>query len=470
MSKLRGHASLSNARQTTAPALRPLPDPGGDYRMASIPNPKTIPCGIGSLRAQKFPVRTFVAVVSAVCLGLLLSAAYSYLTLSRLRTQYMQNRAREIATAVDAQVRGPGRRNNPVSWQQALDEGLSNYQGSVEFMALADRNGRVLASAGENLERSWGVTETFLSLEGRRIFVSEYPLASPRQTPTGVYLSSAGWRLRLGLHASAADFIRAQAVIQVLVTGIAILTLALLAYYLLRTLASFVELRAREESEHHLRVLGGMAAALAHEIRNPLGAMKGLTQLAQEDLPPDHRTQELMNTVVSEAERLEKLVSDLLSFSRPRKPEVSEFELGALVREVRDMLLSQAGEKKVTVTVEPGAAPQVVRSDPSGLRQVLLNVVLNAVEAAPPGSEVLVRVRPDASARSVTVEVDDTGPGLQGRDPEELFQPFITSKTQGTGLGLAISRRIIESLEGTISLSDLPGAGARCVIRLPSRL
>jgi two-component system sensor histidine kinase HydH len=209
-----------------------------------------------------------------------------------------------------------------------------------------------------------------------------------------------------------------------------------------------------------------MAASLAHEIRNPLGAMKGLTQLAQEDLPPDHRTQDLMKTVVTEAERLEKLVSDLLSFARPRKPQISDFDLGQLVFEVREMLRLQAEERRISLMVEPSAGSLPIRSDPDGLRQVLLNILLNALHASPEEGRVTLAARRDGVSGQVLIEVSDNGPGLQGTEPEELFQPFTTTKAQGTGLGLAISRRIVTSLGGTISLTDREGGGARCTIRL----
>ncbi len=421
---------------------------------------------LSSLRAGRFPLRAFLIIIGLVCASLTLSAVYGYLMLSRLRGQYMQSRAREVAVAIDGQVRGPGRRNNPAVWQDALRESLSNYQETLLFIALIDRNGRTLASAGAPHAEPASPTRGFQALDGRLVFVEEFPLASPREAPTGVHPFIAGWRLRLCLDASAADSIRAQALTLLLVTGVGVATLMWLSYYLLRTLAWFLELKAREESERHLRVLGGMAATLAHEIRNPLGAVKGLTQLAQEALPPDHRTQDLMKTVVYEAERLEKLVSDLLSFARPRKPQLREFDLTNLAVEVRHLLQPRAAEKDVTISLEPDAAPMRTRSDPDGLRQVMLNVVLNAVEAASSGTAVVVRTGSDARTRSVYLEVEDRGPGLQGRDPEELFQPFVTSKTQGTGLGLAISRRIVESLGGTIGLSDMPEGGARCTIRL----
>jgi two-component system sensor histidine kinase HydH len=244
-------------------------------------------------------------------------------------------------------------------------------------------------------------------------------------------------------------------------------TLAILAYFWLRTLRRFLALEAQTASERHLRALGGMAATMAHEIRNPLGAMKGLTQLVQEDLPPGHAAQSLMRTVVSEAERLEGLVSDLLAFARPKEPEMKPFDFAALVSSVRAVLDTTLEHSGIVLKINCPPSLEIV-SDEDGLRQVLLNALLNSLEATPKGGLVTLQARSDGRAE-LTVEIDDSGPGLCGRNPEELFQPFVTTKTQGTGLGLAICRGLMDAIGGTISLADGPKGGARCTIRVPSR-
>jgi signal transduction histidine kinase len=419
------------------------------------------------LRAGRFPVAAFVSIVAAVCVGLLLSAVHSYVTLSRLRIQYLHNRALEIATAADVQVRGPGRRNNPDFWQRTLQESVERNQAEVSFMTLLSRDGTVLTAAGDASAAASLEPGTLVMLHGTRIFVFDFPLVSPRQMPRGVDSALAGWRLRVGLNAAAADFIRTQAVVHVVITCIAVLALVAVSYYLLLTLGRFVDLKAREESERHLRILGSMSATLAHEIRNPLGAMKGLTQLVQEELPEDHRTQELLRTVVSEAQRLEKLISSLLDFARPRAPQLREFDFRLAVSEVHEMLRPRAAEANTALCLDAGTQPILMRSDPDSIRQVLLNVLLNALDATPQGGAVTFRARTDSRGGRLRIEIDDTGPGLPALDPEELFQPFVTTKTQGTGLGLAVTRRIVDSLGGTIALLNQPGGGARCVIELP---
>jgi signal transduction histidine kinase len=274
-------------------------------------------------------------------------------------------------------------------------------------------------------------------------------------------------RLRVGVYSSSADFIRWQAILHLVMNGVAILTLLALARYFLRTLQRFLQLKASEESARHLTALGSMAATLAHEIRNPLGAMKGLTQLAQEDLPGDHKTQSLMSTVVREAERLEQLVTDLLNFARPRDPQLSEFDILRTLVEVKTVLQPKLEATRVTLEIERSTDGFAIHSDESGLRQIFLNVVLNAMDITPPEGVIWIRIRREERAGMLFVEVDDSGPGLGGRDPEELFQPFATTKTKGTGLGLPISRQIAERLGGSLKLADRPGGGARCTLSLP---
>jgi C4-dicarboxylate-specific signal transduction histidine kinase len=109
----------------------------------------------------------------------------------------------------------------------------------------------------------------------------------------------------------------------------------------------------------------------------------------------------------------------------------------------------------------------MIHSDQDGLRQVLINVLLNAAEATPAGKQGRIQVRWVGSAKQLAIMIEDEGSGIGERDPEELFQPFITSKTRGTGLGLAVSRQIVESLGGSIKLANRQGAGARCTIQLP---
>jgi len=403
-----------------------------------------------------------VVIVGILCLGLLGSALFTFFTLSRLRTLYLSNKGQVIAVAVETQARGPGRRNNPEFWQSLLEENYESYAESVAFLALVDQNGSLLAGKGDS-----SLGSLSKAIDSKGIYHFDQTLVRPGNPRGDVSPMMAGWRLRVGLYTSDADFIRRLAFSQLAVSGLAIAGLVALSIYLLLMLNRFLEIKAREESEAQLKSLGIMAASLAHEIRNPLGAMKGLTQLAQEDLPPDNLVQERLGTVVSEAERLERLVADLLDFARPKDAQISEFDLMELLANVEAILQSRLEASNISLKLPATPGPLKIHSDPAGLRQVLLNVMINALEASPPGGVIAVQIARDERSSSAVIQIDDAGKGLEERDPEELFQPFITTKARGTGLGLAISRRILESLGGSIHLYDDPQGGARCTIQLP---
>jgi signal transduction histidine kinase len=423
-----------------------------------------------TLQGKAFPRNLFLLAVAAVCLGLASSALYSYFTLARLREEYLANRGREIAALLDGQLRGPSRRN-PESWQEIFANMLQDRPDMLAFLALVDQENRILASAGVSFRSVFTAATGFQESSRKQIYILEIPVMSPQRGGQGMGMPmgahAVGWSIRVGMHAAAADFIRRQALVQLGVNAVAIAALAALAFYFLHVLGRFLYLKGREESDRHLASLGTMSATLAHEIRNPLGAMKGLTQLAQEELPKDHQAQALMQTVVSEAERLERLVSGLLNFARRRESEMKTFDYAELLRQVGESLRPQLEAAGVGLDLPADNRSLSLSADEDGLRQVLMNVLLNAVEASPAGGKVSIVLHPDRNLKLLRTEIEDRGSGLGERDPEELFEPFITTKTRGTGLGLAVSRQILESMGGRITLANRPGGGTRCVVDVP---
>ena len=409
------------------------------------------------------PRRLIVIVVCALCLGLLTSAIFTLATLSRLRASYLSQRGHEIASAIEAQVRGPGRRNNPAYWQSVLETNYETYSASAAFLALVDQDGGFLARVGRTIT---ALPES-AGTKASGIFYFEEALPPPRNLRGETGHTTTGWRIRVGLYSADADFIRRMAYIQLAVSGLAIVALIVLSIYLMRMLSRFMELKAREAAEVQLKALGTMAASLAHEIRNPLGAMKGLTQLAQEELPVNHSAQRQLRTVVNEAERLEKLVTNLLDFARKKEPQISEFNLAELLSDLKTMLQSQLEASGTSLALSLNANPLYVRSDPAGLRQILLNVLRNAIDASPANGVVGLTAVRKADDKLLIIQVDDTGAGLSQKTSDELFQPFVTTKVRGTGLGLAVSKQIVESLGGRLNLENLPQGGARCSIIIP---
>ncbi len=410
-----------------------------------------------------FPMRVFLLAIVIVCLSLALNAGYGFFTLSNLREEYLRNQGNEIAKAIDQQVRGRGKRSSPANWMSIFEENFEAYSDSLAFIALLDQSDQILAYQSEVGGQPGADASGFTE---RDIFIFDWPLTSSWYGRMDVSDKAIGWRLQIGLKTAKSDFIRHQAIIQLAIAGVAIAALLALAYLFLRTFGHFLDLKRREEQQRHLSALGTMAATLSHEIRNPLAAMKGLTQLAQEELPVDHKSQASMKTVVSEAERLERLVDDLLTFAKLPKFQINSFDFMQLVFEVKAMLKTKLEAAGISLEILPETNLLMIDSDMDGLRQVLLNVFLNAIEVTPRGGTIKVRmIREDS--RFLILRVDDAGPGLKDKNAEELFQPFTTTKTQGIGLGLAVSRRIVEGLGGSLSLANRPEGGARCTMQLP---
>ena len=214
----------------------------------------------------------------------------------------------------------------------------------------------------------------------------------------------------------------------------------------------------------HLAQLGRMSGVLAHEIRNPLGTIKGFVQLALERAQGS--AGELLDPVLSEVARLEALVNDLLAYGRPRPAQrrpVSWQDLSArLAAHAREAIGAQP------IRFVSNGDLGGFETDPDILTQVLLNLIRNSVEALGDQESGEVRLSGIRVARGrVRVLVEDDGPGLPPEVRERLFEPFTTTKTSGTGLGLSIARKLTEALGGTIALTPRAPRGVRAEILLP---
>jgi signal transduction histidine kinase len=220
--------------------------------------------------------------------------------------------------------------------------------------------------------------------------------------------------------------------------------------------------QARLVQSEKLAGIGRLAAGVAHEINNPLAVILGyvrvLRRRSEGQLAAD------LGVVEDEAVRAQEIVEGLLDLSRPLSAAREPVELEPLCREVVARL--EESGRLSGATVEVGGAARV-EGHPQKLRQVVLNLVKNAAEAAGPGGRVVVRITagPDGGA---LLAVSDSGPGLSPAARERLFEPFFTTKPSGTGLGLAVSLGIVQAHGGTLDVDVPPEGGARFTIRLPA--
>jgi signal transduction histidine kinase len=218
------------------------------------------------------------------------------------------------------------------------------------------------------------------------------------------------------------------------------------------------------EAVAQLRRLQGVGAKVAHELKNPLASIKGLCQLVARS-PESERTQERLAVVSSEIARMETILAEYLSFSRPLedlKPEM--LDLSALARDVLEIVAGRAETAGVSLEIE--APPTQVKGDTRRLKEALINLVSNAVEATPSGGRVVVRVRNDSNG--ITLEVRDTGRGIPPEDMERLGQSFFTTRPNGTGLGVVLAQSVITQHGGTLDYKSTVGQGTSATITLPA--
>jgi hypothetical protein len=231
--------------------------------------------------------------------------------------------------------------------------------------------------------------------------------------------------------------------------------------------------RAAEETARRLELerveqmaaVGQLAAGLAHEIRNPLAGVKGVIDIVARDTVEEGRKGALREAS-NELMRIDQIVRELLQYARPKPPVVAAFDLGALVAGSATLAVPDGGTTPGRVRCSLGDGLPPALGDAAQVRQVVVNLLLNAQQAAGPGGEVTIET--GALPGRVWCRVRDTGPGVPADKVDQVFRPFFTTKARGTGLGLSISRRIAEMQGGSLTLDNPGEPGAAFTLTLPS--
>jgi two-component system sensor histidine kinase PilS (NtrC family) len=238
----------------------------------------------------------------------------------------------------------------------------------------------------------------------------------------------------------------------------------------------FQDLTPIRQMEERVRIadrlagVGELAAGLAHEIRNPLASIAGSSQLLRESSASSGESATLLDIIGRESHRLNGLITDFLAYTGPSQRETMRLDVSALLRDVAGAVRAgEAREKGVAVDLAPLPA-LLVEGDGEQLKQVMWNLVRNAVQAAPAGGRVMIdgfeQIR--HGSRYVVAMVSDTGAGIASADLEKIFNPFFTTKEGGTGLGLSISQRIVHQHKGFIEVRPAPGKGCVFSVFLPA--
>ncbi len=229
----------------------------------------------------------------------------------------------------------------------------------------------------------------------------------------------------------------------------------------------------RLDRAERLAVAGQLAAGVAHEIRNPLTSIRSTVQYLLQDYSAGHPKRVLVEEVLSEVDRIDRTVGGLLSLTRSHEIERREVALGELLEQTLVLVSVQAHSQDVTISRPSSDAQISVRGDAGQLKQVFLNLLLNALQAMPGGGTLTVylgrersRLSGDAPAWAL-VRIADTGVGIPRQQMEKVFDPFYTTKREGTGLGLSVSYWIVQRHEGELDLTSEPGRGTTATVRLP---
>ena len=219
-----------------------------------------------------------------------------------------------------------------------------------------------------------------------------------------------------------------------------------------------------------LSMLGHVSASLAHEIKNPLASIKGAAEILSDEVPESHPKHEFIEIMRSEISRLNNSVEDVLAYCRGQqvKHRGRQEPIEKIVRHVVALLGTHLQEKSIDLTVQSNLSPHAYPSDEVTMTQVIMNVLINAVDAVHKDGRILVEIK--EGENYCMIEVLDDGPGIEQIHAEKIFDSFVTHKQEGTGLGLSIAKKSIESLGGSINLIPSKLGGAGFSIRLPEKM
>jgi signal transduction histidine kinase len=241
------------------------------------------------------------------------------------------------------------------------------------------------------------------------------------------------------------------------------------------------QLEERERLRDRLAALGEMAAAIAHEVKNPLAGIEVMAGILKRQLPESPDAQNILADIIKEAKMANVIVQEVLAFVRPIRLELENVSLADVISDAMAMADSHERRGGATVTVDVPESLRPIQGDPHQLRQIFTNLLTNAFEAmngagdvritatAVEGDEETVPGSDHATGPTIVVTVADNGPGVPPEVMDRIFSPFFTTKPQGSGLGLAIVRKIVDAHDGRIDVSERAGGGTVFRVTLPVR-
>ena len=235
------------------------------------------------------------------------------------------------------------------------------------------------------------------------------------------------------------------------------------------------EMEDQLRTSDRLAVLGELTASLAHEVRNPLGSIRGTVDILRKKYTPDSKQMEFFQILVKEVNRLNDVVENYLELAKPRRQFMAERNVADIIQSVLDLLSTKARKEMINLILVNPSKIITVFTDENLLRQILLNVILNAMASIEKSGRVLISptliegetVEGVIIQKNVSITVSDTGKGIPASEIEKVFEPFYTTKAGGTGLGMAIAKRAVQQLGGEIKLESKEGVGTTVIITIP---
>jgi len=219
------------------------------------------------------------------------------------------------------------------------------------------------------------------------------------------------------------------------------------------------------ERSQKLSMVGRMAASVAHEIKNPLASIKGAVEILRDNTTSETVKDEFAEIVSKEIKRIDRTIGEFLEFARPRETRLEKLNLSQALRSSLKQIETHAAKNKIELRSDI-EEDVIIRGDEEKMHQVVLNLLLNAMEASEPGAVVNVTLSHNSSG-TVRLVISDNGKGIEETELERVFEPFYTTKSSGTGLGLTVVKSIIEKHQGEITLDSTAGKGTTVTVSLP---
>lgn len=237
---------------------------------------------------------------------------------------------------------------------------------------------------------------------------------------------------------------------------------------LLRDITEIRHLKKEIARSQHLASLGNLAAGVAHEIRNPLSSIKGFATHFRERFRNSPKDENTAGIMIQEVDRLDRVIGQLLDYARPLTMHLQEIQIQTIIQHALRMTETQARNKGISLQADLPPEIPAVGIDPDRMKQVFLNLFLNALGAMETGGVLTVTLKASANGR-IRIEVRDTGVGIAPQNLDRIFDPYFTTKPSGAGLGLAIVQKIIDAHDAEIQIASTPGRGTTVTIVLPAK-